>query len=133
VRSAGTLFRRGNEMAQKVQVMLVCDLHSDEVEGSETIAFGLDGSSYEIDVCDEHAAEMRDAFASFVGAARRAGRSGGGTPARRSGTGAARKSGGGGGNERVAEIREWARQNGHQVSERGRIAASVLQAYEAAH
>ncbi|MCU1672251.1 MAG: hypothetical protein JWN77_364 [Frankiales bacterium] len=121
-------------MAQKVQVMLVCDLHSDEVEGLETIAFGLDGSSYEIDVCDEHAGEMRDAFASFVGAARRAGRSGGsggsgGTGARRT---PARKSSGTG-NERVAEIREWARKNGHQVSERGRISAAVLSAYEAAH
>ena len=117
-------------MAQKVQVMLVCDLHSDEVEGSETIAFGLDGSSYEIDVCDEHAAEMRDAFASFVGAARRAGRAGSGNGATRRTP--ARKSSGGG-NERVAEIREWARQNGHQVSERGRISAAVLSAYEAAH
>ena len=118
-------------MAQKVQVMLVCDLHDDEVEGSETVAFGLDGSSYEIDVCEDHAAELRDAFAPYVGAARRAGRApvaqaqrGGGRTARGSS---------GGDRQRVQEIREWARQNGHQVSERGRISATVLQAYEAAH
>ncbi|MCW2585952.1 MAG: Histone protein Lsr2, partial [Frankiales bacterium] len=61
-------------MAQRIQVLLVCDLHDDEVEGTETISFGLDGSSYEIDVCDEHAAQLRDSFASYVGAARRAGR-----------------------------------------------------------
>jgi hypothetical protein len=61
-------------MAQKVQVLLVCDLHDGEVEGTETISFGLDGSSYEIDVCDDHAAEVRDAFATYVGSARRAGR-----------------------------------------------------------
>ena len=58
-------------MSQRVQVLLVCDLHDgDEVEGTETVAFGLDGASYEIDVCDEHAEELRDSFAVFVGVAR---------------------------------------------------------------
>jgi hypothetical protein len=118
-------------MAQKVQVMLVCDLHADEVEGSETLTFGLDGSTYEIDVCDEHAAEMRDAFAPFVGAARRAGRTASAPTQRRSSAGGGRKAAGG--NERVGEIREWARKNGHQVSERGRISGTVMAAYEAAH
>ena len=113
-------------MAQKVQVLLVCDLHDDEVEGTETVSFGLDGSSYEIDVCDAHAAELRDAFAGYVGAARRAGRAPAGA---RRGRPAAK----GGGNERVAEIREWARKNGHQVSERGRLSATLVAAYQAAH
>ena len=118
-------------MAQKVQVLLVCDLHDGEVEGTETISFGLDGSSYEIDVCDVHAAELRDACAPYVGAGRRAGR-GGALPAhRRNARGAGRS--GAGSNSNVAEIRDWARKNGHQVNERGRIAATVLQAYEAAH
>lgn len=120
-------------MAQKVQVLLVCDLHDEEVEGSETIAFGLDGSSYEIDTCEEHAGALRDAFAPYVGAARRAGR-----PAaapRRSAVRAARPAAdsGSGGKERVQEIREWARNNGHTVSERGRLAGAVVAAYEAAH
>ena len=119
-------------MAQKVQVLLVCDLHADEVEGSETITFGLDGSSYEIDVCDDHAAELRDAFAPFVGAARRAGRSAV-APAQRRARSAARTTGGGSDKQRVADIREWARANGHQVSERGRISSAVLAAYDAAH
>ena len=118
-------------MAQKVQVLLVCDLHSDEVEGTETIAFGLDGSSYEIDVCDQHGAELRDGFAPFVGAARRAGRSTGASSQRRSGRRNARA--GGNRDNRVAEIREWARSNGHRVSERGRVSADVVAAYEAAH
>ena len=118
-------------MAQKVQVLLVCDLHDDEVEGTETVAFGLDGSSYEIDLCDEHAGELRDDLASYVGAARRAGRSS--APSQR-------RSGGGGGRKaaassssNVSEVREWARANGFEVSERGRIASNVLEAYEAAH
>ena len=120
-------------MAQKVQVLLVCDLHDGEVEGSETIAFGLDGSSYEIDVCDAHAAELRDAYAPYVGAGRRAGRAVGAPAQRRSSRGPGRPAGSGGDKNRVADIREWARQNGHPVNERGRIAATVLQAYEAAH
>jgi hypothetical protein len=115
-------------MAQRVQVLLVCDLHDDEVEGTETVSFALDGSSYEIDVCDEHAGQLRDAFASYVGAARRAGRAPAATPRR--GRPAAGKSGG---SDRVAQIRDWARKNGHQVSERGRLSASLVAAYEAAH
>jgi Lsr2 len=122
-------------MAQKVQVLLVCDLHDDssgdEVEGSETVAFGLDGSSYEIDVCEEHAAELRDAFAPYVGAARRAGRGPAASATRRGARSAAR--GAAGDRQRVQEIREWARSNGHSVSERGRLSSAVLEAYEAAH
>lgn len=117
-------------MAQKVQVLLVCDLHDDEVEGSETVAFGLDGSSYEIDLCESHAGELRDAFAPYVGAARRAGRAA--APAqRRAGRSAGR--GGAGDRQRVQDIREWARANGHQVSDRGRLSAVVIEAYDAAH
>jgi hypothetical protein len=119
-------------MAQKVQVLLVCDLHEDEVEGIETVAFALDGASYEIDVCEQHGNDLRDAFAPYVGAARRAGRAATGAGQRR-GRATAGRSAGSGDKQRVADIREWARNNGHQVSERGRIAASVLQAYEAAH
>ena len=119
-------------MAQKVQVLLVCDLHEDEVEGSETVAFALDGSTYEIDVCDAHGSELREAFAPFVGAARRAGRSVASGSPRRSGRPSTR-SGGAGDRERVQAIREWARANGHKVSERGRLSSSLIEAYEAAH
>jgi len=123
-------------VAQKVQVMLVCDLHEDEVEGVETVAFGLDGASYEIDACEEHASEIRDAMASFVGAARRAGRPSpttGPKRASRSPKSAPASAAGGGGKEHVQEVREWARQNGHTVSERGRLSGAVVAAYEAAH
>lgn len=112
-------------MAQKVQVLLVCDLHDGDVEGTETVAFGLDGAAYEIDVCDDHGAALRDAFAPYVGAARRAGRA---PVAARKGRPAAK-----GGNDRIGEIRAWARANGHQVSERGRLSATLVSAYDAAH
>ena len=120
-------------MAQKVQVMLVCDLHEDEVEGVETVAFGLDGSSYEIDACEEHAAELRDAFAHFVGSARRAGRPAASTGPRRASRGPARPAAAGSDRERVQAIREWARSNGHTVSERGRLSSTVMEAYAKAH
>ena len=121
-------------MAQRVQVLLVCDLHEGEVEGDETVSFGLDGSAYEIDVCDDHAAELRDSLASYVGAARRAGRAG--APAARRGTTAraTRPAGNGNGDrDRVQAIREWAREHGHTVSDRGRLSGTVVAAYEAAH
>jgi hypothetical protein len=120
-------------MAQKVQVLLVCDLHEDEVEGVETIAFGLDGSSYELDACEQHAGEMREAFARYVGAARRAGRPAAGSSARRASRGTSRSTASGGDRERVQAVREWARANGHSVSERGRLSSAVIEAYDAAH
>ena len=61
-------------MAQRVQVLLVCDVHDDDTTpGTETITFSLDGTSYEIDVCDDHAEELRDAVSPYVGAGRRIG------------------------------------------------------------
>ena len=59
------------KMAQITQVKLVDDL--DGGEAAESVAFSLDGKSYEIDLSEKHAAALRDAFAPFVGSARRAG------------------------------------------------------------
>lgn len=116
-------------MAQKVQVLLVCDLCVSENEGTETLSFALDGSAYEIDVCADHAAEVRDTMAGFVGAARRAGRSAA-SPAR----GKARATGRAGADrEQLQAMREWARKNGFKVSDRGRIAKDVVDAYHAGH
>ena len=112
-------------MAQRVQVILVCDLHEAETPGTETISFALDGSSYEIDVCDDHGRELRDAFAPFVGAARR----GGGRGGRPSGRRRARR----GGSSEAAQIREWARSQGLAVPERGRVPAELAEKYAAAH
>lgn len=111
-------------MAQKVQVILV-----DDVEGgdaSETVTFGLDGVSYEIDLNDGNAAKLRESLSTWVGHARRVGA--------RSASGSRRRSSGGSGSggTDTATIRAWARDNGHDVSERGRISAEVMAAYEAA-
>ena len=112
-------------MAQKVQILLVCDLHDGDVEGTETVSFALDGSSYEIDVCGSHGAELRDSFASYVGAARRAGRTTATTKRAKSGA----KAGG----DRTIAIREWAKASGQKVSERGRLSTALVAAYDAAH
>ena len=114
-------------MAQRVHVLLVCDIHADETPAEESVAFSVNGTAYEIDVCREHAGALRDAFAPFVGAARKAsGRSGGGRR-RRSAAGSGNASG------RPGEIREWARSQGISVSERGRIPADLAARYDAAH
>lgn len=118
-------------MAQKVNVVLVDDI--DESVADETVSFGLDGTTYEIDLSAGHAAELRDGLATWVGAARKAGRSSGASAQRRGGGRRVGTSTGGAGKERTQEIREWARANGHPVSERGRLSAVVLSAYEAAH
>lgn len=116
-------------MAQKVQVMLVDDL--DGTEATETVSFALDGNSYEIDLTDAHAAELRDALAPWVGAARRA--SGSRSAPRGSSGRTSRPSTAGSDRERVQAVREWARANGHTVSDRGRLSAEVQRAYDAAH
>lgn len=111
-------------MAQKVQVLLVDDI--DGGSADETVTFALDGVTYEIDLTSEHAAALREGLATWVGHSRKIGtRSGSsaGRPAR------ARRAGG----ADAGAIRDWAKANGHHVSERGRISAGVKAAYDAAH
>ncbi|PRY43209.1 Lsr2 protein [Geodermatophilus tzadiensis] len=119
-------------MARKVQVILSDDLDED-LPADETVSFSLDGTNYEIDLSEKNAKELRDSFSRYVQAARKVGRGGG----RASGGGRSRATGGGGGGrmdrEQAGAIRDWARKNGHNVSDRGRIPASVVDAYEAAH
>ncbi|MGH3318615.1 MAG: histone-like nucleoid-structuring protein Lsr2 [Streptosporangiaceae bacterium] len=117
-------------MAQKVKVLLLCDLHQDETEGHETIQFSIDGTSYEVDLCSDHAQEMRDALTPFVDHARKAATRGAGT---RGGGTRGRRTRGGSSRERSAEIRSWAKANGIDVNERGRIPGWIVEKYEAAH
>ena len=91
------------------------------------MSFSLDGVSYEIDLSTKNAAAFRDALAQYVGTARKVGaRPAAAAPAPRPPPSS-------GGDNRTAQIREWARSNGHQVNERGRIPATVVEAYDKAH
>jgi hypothetical protein len=118
-------------MARKTKILLEDDLTGDVLEdgAGETVHFAVDGTFYEIDLSTENAAALRDDLARYVGAARKVGgaggRRGGGASAARAGSPAKRTD--------LAEIREWAKANGHEVSERGRIAGAVVEAYDAAH
>ena len=119
-------------MAQIREVRLVDDLDGEAAD--ETVEFGIDGKSYEIDLSKDNAGRLRDALADFVSAARRAGgRRRGGSSA---GTGTASGSAGAAPKGRATidreqnqAIRDWARKRGMKVSDRGRIPAEVLEAY----
>ncbi|SDQ16586.1 Lsr2 family protein [Quadrisphaera sp. DSM 44207] len=123
-------------MAQKMQVLLIDDL--DGGDAAETVSFSLDGVAYEVDLNEENAAKLRDALAPWVGHARKVGGAGrggsrrGGGSGGSGGSGRSGRSGSGSGGD-TAEIRAWARENGHTVSERGRIPTSVIEAYRAAN
>lgn len=122
-------------MAQKVVVSLVDDLDSSEAD--ETVEFGLDGATYEIDLSEANAATLRDRLADYVAHARRSGGRRRSAPAAASSSGSRRSSGGGGraavDREQNQAIREWARKQGMTVSERGRIPSEVSEAYHKAH
>jgi hypothetical protein len=118
-------------MARRIVHQLVDDLDGTilEVGEGETVLFSLDGVAYEIDLTAGNAAALRDALAPYVDAGRsvssRGGTGGGASAAARK----RRRTG----QQDYSAVREWAKANGHKVSERGRVPASVLDAYEAAH
>ena len=119
-------------MAQHVNVKLVDDL--DGSDAARTVSFGLDGRVYDIDLSDANAAVLRDSLAAFIAAARK---SGGSAAAGRNRAPKMTAISGPRPQpldpEQTAAIRAWARQNGHQVSDRGRIAKTVVEAFRAAH
>ncbi len=112
-------------MAQRVNVVLVDDL--DGSDAAETVSFALDGVDYEIDLNDKHAGELREALALYVGHGRRTGGRRRKAASRRTSSSSAA------GGASASEIRAWARENGWDVPERGRVAAEVREAYAAAH
>ena len=100
-----------------------------EVGSGETVLFSLDGIAYEIDLTDEHAATLRDVLAPYIDAARTVSS----RPAGRAPAGGGRRRQQRTGQRDYGPIREWAAKNGYSVSERGRVPAAVLEAYDAAH
>jgi hypothetical protein len=107
-------------MAQKVHIVLEDDL--DGSDATQTVTFGLDGASYEIDLNDKNAAALRDALAKYVGHGRKI-----------TGTRRGRRSASANSTHSAKEIRDWARSNGHKVPERGRIPSTIREAFDAAH
>ena len=112
-------------MKGPIVVMRVVEVFEDDLQGGKadvTVAFALDGTAYEIDLSDSNAQRLRDALQPFVAVARPA-----------VVTKQARRTPGRGSGESAAQVRDWARSQGLQINERGRIPATVLSAYRAAH
>ena len=110
-------------MAQKIQTLLIDDLDGKEAEG--TVRFGLDGAEYEIDLSAKHAEAMRKALEPYVSAARRAS----GSAARRPGRNGRRPATAG---PDSTAVREWAKAQGIEVKDRGRVPAELVVKFKAA-
>ena len=110
-------------MAQKIQTLFIDDIDGSAAEG--TVRFGLDGAEYEIDLNVGHARELRDALARYVGAARRVN---GGAARRPARTGRRAPAGG----LTTTEVREWAKAQGIEVKDRGRVPAELVVKFKAA-
>jgi hypothetical protein len=114
-------------MAQKVTVQLVDDLDGSQSKDISTVTFGLDGATYEIDLTEANADNLRKSLEEFAAHARRTG------GRLKRGTASASPSGSAtGSREQAQAVREWARRNGYEVSNRGRIPVSLTEAFEAA-
>jgi hypothetical protein len=114
-------------MAQKVTTSLIDDLSGDTIdEGTgRTVSFSFDGNHYEIDLSDDNADALREAFSDYLAAGRKVS----GRQTRGGGSSAPKR----GNSDELAKIRQWANANGHEVSSRGRISQAVRDAYAAAH
>ncbi|WP_434181403.1 Lsr2 family protein (plasmid) [Clavibacter michiganensis] len=114
-------------MARKVVTTLVDDIDGTQIEEGqgETVPFALDGVNYEIDLSDDNAAKLRTALEEYTEKGRRVGRATTGKAGTRRSASSTPKGD-------LSAAREWLRANGHEVSERGRIAAPLLEEYRAA-
>lgn len=110
-------------MAQQFQVRYIDDLDGTDLgETSQTISFAFDGKEYAIDLSDDNAEAFRQAVAPYIEAGHRVT---GSKPTTARKTAATSRD--------TRAIRDWARANGYNVSDRGRIPANVMQAYAAAN
>ncbi|MFO6452907.1 MULTISPECIES: histone-like nucleoid-structuring protein Lsr2 [unclassified Aeromicrobium] len=118
-------------MAQRVVTILSSDISGKEIEDGkgETVSFALDGTAYEIDLTTKEADELRSSLATYIKAGRKTTTRSSASSSRRGSTG----SGSGRSPEELAHVRAWAKENGHQVNERGRIKKEILDAFDAAN
>jgi hypothetical protein len=107
-------------MAQQIQTLFIDDIDGGPAEG--TVRFGLDGTDYEIDLSATHSEELHKVLAGYVTHARKA-------------AGTARRGSRGrrpAGVLDTRKVREWARGQGIDIKERGRVPAEVIEKYQAA-
>jgi hypothetical protein len=107
-------------MAQRIQTLFIDDIDGGAADG--TVRFGLDGADYEIDLSGEHSEELRSALGKYIQHSRKVG-------------GAARRPARGRGAASAVDtvkVREWARENGFEIKDRGRVPADLVAKYQAA-
>ncbi len=112
-------------MARHETVVLVDDLTGNESDTVRTREFGIDGKTFEIDLDEDNSNELDDLLAVYIEHARRTGG--------RAKRGTVTKVTGGYDRETTKQIREWARKEGMEVSDRGRLPSNIAQAWEQAH
>jgi hypothetical protein len=109
-------------MAQKIQTLFIDDLDGGAAEG--TVRFGLDGTEYEIDLNAAHAKALRKAVQKYIGAGRKV------ASARRPGRGSGRRAANG--SPSPNDVREWAKAQGIEVKDRGRVSSELVVKFQAA-
>ena len=107
-------------MAQRVQVQLIDDINGEVAD--ETVTFGIDGTTYEIDLTAENAAKLREKLSLYLEKGRKA--------RARSGVQQRSKPSG---KEDSHRIRLWAKENGYETSARGRISKTIIEAFQTAN
>jgi hypothetical protein len=107
-------------MVQKVQTILIDDLDGNEAHS--TVRFGFDGSEYEIDLSTAHADELRQKLDTFISAGRKLNGSSRRSSTRRSTSAEPSPS----------EVREWAKSQGIEVKDRGRVPEELVVRFKAA-
>ena len=117
-------------MAQRILTVLTCDLHDKDVEAVESVAFSVQGTSYEMDLCESHLKKFNDSLAPFTAGARTGGH-GIRTSRRTKRTPRQRANAAASNGSETRIIREWALSHGHAVSAKGRIPAHIVEQYRA--
>ncbi|WP_432948255.1 histone-like nucleoid-structuring protein Lsr2 [Kribbella sp. CA-253562] len=110
-------------MVQRSQIFLTDDINGMDIPAGkgETLSFALDGQAYEIDLTNRNAATLRKALAPYVDAGRRVTTSRG-VKVKRTQVGSDART-----------VKEWARANGYEVNDRGRVPNEIREAFDAAN
>jgi nucleoid-associated protein Lsr2 len=119
--------QKGNSVvARKVTQVIELTDDLDGGKADQTVAFSLNGASYEIDLSKKNANALGKALKPYVDNARKA-------KAARRRASAPPASSRGRSRSDLSTVRSWAKSNGYEVSDRGRIPSAVLDAYDAAN
>lgn len=114
-------------MGKRVVEILIDDLSGEESDKVETITYALDGVAYEIELNPKNSSKFRGLFQEYIAVSRKVTGTRRATTSRRSSGGSKRSS------EELSLIREWWREQGNEIGDRGRVAQNILDAYDEAH